>query len=95
MPAVVRLGDVSTGHPDGYPSRPSTGGSPDVYVNGKKAHRVGDSWATHSNGDHSHGGSASSGSSNIFVNGKALCRVGDKISCGDTMATGSPNVIAN
>ena len=59
MPAVVRVGDMSAGHPHCYPPTPAVSGSP-----------------------------------NVFVNGKALCRVGDSISCGDTMAQGSPNVFA-
>jgi uncharacterized Zn-binding protein involved in type VI secretion len=28
------------------------------------------------------------------VNGKPICRVGDSVSCGSTMAEGSPNVFA-
>lgn len=96
MPAVVRLGDNSTGHPHCYPARPSTSGSPNVFINGRAAHRLGDSWAVHGAcPDHSpHGGAASSGSTTVFVNGQPLCRVGDAISCGDTMASGSPNVFA-
>jgi uncharacterized Zn-binding protein involved in type VI secretion len=96
MPAVVRVGDMSAGHPHCYPPTPAVSGSPDVFVNGKAAVRVGDSWATHGACPvHSpHSGSSSSGSSSVFVNGKALCRVGDSISCGDTMAQGSPNVFA-
>jgi len=96
MPAVVRLGDVSTGHPHCYPSRPNIEGSPNVFVNGKPVHRLGDAWAEHGACPvHSpHDGVASSGSATVFVNGKAICRIGDSISCGDTMAEGSPNVFA-
>lgn len=96
MPAVVRLGDTSTGHPHCYPSRPNIEASPNVFINGLGAHRLGDAWASHGAcPDHvPHGGNASGGSSTVFVNGRALCRIGDPISCGDTMATGSPNVFA-
>lgn len=96
MPNAVRLGDTSTGHPHCYPSRPNTKASGNVMINGKGAHRLGDDWAAHGAcPDHSpHRGSASSGSSTIIVNGKPLCRIGDSISCGDSMAIGSDNVIA-
>jgi uncharacterized Zn-binding protein involved in type VI secretion len=46
MPAVVRLGDMSTGH-SCFPPRPNTEASPNVFVNGKGVHRVGDAWAIH------------------------------------------------
>ncbi|MGL5512672.1 MAG: hypothetical protein ACRDBM_05455 [Sporomusa sp.] len=42
MPAVVRLGDVSTGHPHCYPARPNIEGIPNGFVNGKPVHRQGD-----------------------------------------------------
>ena len=44
MPAVTRKGDSCTGH-GCFPARPSTSGSPDVFVNGIAVHRQGDSWA--------------------------------------------------
>lgn len=96
MPAVVRKGDMSAGHPHCYPPTPATGGSPNVLCNGIPVVRLGDSWATHGAcPDHSpHGGTSSSGSSTVFCNGKPVCRVGDSISCGDTMAEGSGNVFA-
>lgn len=97
MPGAVRLGDSSTGHPHCYPSRPNTEASGNVFINGRGAHRLGDAWEIHGScSDHSpHGGSASGGSPNVFVNGKPLCRIGNPISCGDTMMTGSDNVIIN
>ena len=49
MPAVSRLGDHCTGHGP-WPPRPSTGASPDVFVNGIAVHRKGDSWAVHCSG---------------------------------------------
>ena len=98
MPAVTRKGDSCTGH-DCFPSRKSTSGSPDVYVNGKEVHREGDSWdvhtCTHPDTPHgSHGGTLSSGSSSVFANGKAIGRVGDSVSCGSNVADGSDNVYA-
>lgn len=90
---VVRLGDLSCGH-DCFPPRPNDEGSPNVFVNSKPVHRVGDHWVTHCCGPKCHDGTASSGSGSVYVNGKPICRVGDAISCGDTMCEGSPNVFA-
>jgi len=47
MPAVVRLGDNSCGH-GCFPPRPNVEASPNVFVNSKGAHRLGDAWAVHS-----------------------------------------------
>lgn len=95
MPAVVRKGDRSAGH-NTFPPTPAVGGSPNVFVNGLPVVREGDPWQTHCNpAPACHSGVSSSGSSSVFVNGLPLCRVGDAISCGDTMANGSPNVFAN
>lgn len=98
MPQVTRKGDTCTGH-DCFPPRNSTGGSPNVYVNGIPAHRVGDSWAVHccTHPDVPHGchvGALASGSSSVFVNGRALGRIGDSVDCGSTVAAGSANVFA-
>ena len=93
MPAVVRLGDTCSGH-GCYPSRTNDEASNNVFVNGRGVHRLGDHWVTHCCSIPCHDGTASSGSSTVFVNGKAVCRVGDSVSCGSTMAEGSPNVFA-
>lgn len=94
MPAVSRQGDTCTGH-GGFPPRPSTSGSPDVFINSIPAHRVGDSWAVHCDPTPScHGGAAASGSGSVFVNGKPLTRIGDAVNCGSAIAQGSPNVFA-
>lgn len=96
MPGIVRLGDNSAGHPHCYPARPNIEASGNVIVNGRGAHRLGDGWAVHGACVlHSpHGGAASSGSGTVMVNGRPVCRIGDAISCGDTMAEGSGDVIA-
>ena len=98
MPGVARLGDKCTGH-DCFPPRKSTSGSPNVFINGVPALRVGDSWkehcCTHSDMPHGcHDGVQESGSSSVFVNGRPLARIGDSVSCGGTVATGSMNVFA-
>lgn len=95
MPGAVRKGDMSTGHPHCYPPTPAVECSSDVLVNGRGAVRLGDAWQVHGACDvHSpHSGASASGSSTVFVNGKPKCRIGDAISCGDTMAEGSSDVI--
>ena len=91
MPAVVRLGDISTGHPHCYPARANIEASDFVSIDGRGVHCVGDAWGVHGACPiHSpHGGVAAAGSSFVTIDGKAVCRIGDPISCGDTMATGS------
>lgn len=87
MKAATRKGDLCTGH-GGAPPRPSTQGSPDVFINGKAAHRKDDKWAIHSG----HDGILANGSPSVFVNGKQQGRVGDPVICGSKVAQGSPNV---
>lgn len=92
MPAVTRLGDACTGH-DGFPPRPSSSASGDVFVNGIAVHRQGDSWASHGCGHTSHAVLAS-GSVTVFVNGKMIGRIGDPVDCGSAVAQGSSDVFA-
>lgn len=96
MPGAVRLGDYSCGH-SCWPPRPNDQASPNVFINGIAAHRLGDHWAAHTCPaiPETHDGNASGGSPNVFVNGKALCRQGDPVSCGDTMCDCSDDVIVN
>lgn len=89
MPAVVRLGDICTGH-GCWPPRPNDQASPDFYVNSLGAHRLGDHWVTHCCVS-CHDGNQASGSPTYFVNNKPVARIGDSISCGSSNATGSPN----
>jgi len=94
MPAVTRKGDSCTGH-DACPPRGSTGGSPNVFVNGIPVHREGDSWGAHGCPVHPpHGSVLASGSGTVFVNGKPIGRIGDPVACGGTVASGSGNVFA-
>jgi uncharacterized Zn-binding protein involved in type VI secretion len=96
MPATVRLGDSGTGH-GCWPPRANVAGSPDVFINDRAAHRVGDGWAAHTCPaiPETHAGSLAAGSGTVFVNGRALGRIGDPVSCGSAAATGSPDVFAN
>ena len=93
MPAQTRVGDNDTGH-DACPPRPLAEGSPDVSVNGIAAGRVGDSYAAHGCDVHPpHTGVIASGSGTVFINGRAAGRIGDAVSCGGSVAVGSPDVI--
>lgn len=92
MAAATRLGDSNTGH-DSCPPVALASASSDVLINGKGAGRVGDTYAVHGCDTHSlHSGSISSGAPHVFINGKAAGRIGDPVSCGGSVAAGSPNV---
>lgn len=93
MPSVVRLGDTCTGH-GCFPPRANVAGSPNVFINGRGAHRVGDGWAVHCCDDSCHDSVQAIGSSSVFVNGRPLARIGDAIACGSAAAVGSNNVFA-
>ncbi|ERI52123.1 hypothetical protein N878_01220 [Pseudomonas sp. EGD-AK9] len=95
MPAVSRLGDNCTGH-GCWPPRPSTGASPNVFVNGLNVHRQGDAWAAHTcpTIPETHASVLAAGSATVFANGKQLARIGDPVACGSSVAQGSANVFA-
>lgn len=90
MAAVARLGDYCTGH-GCWPPRPGASASPDVFVNGIPAHRVGDGWMVHCCKT-CHPGTVASGSGSVFINGRPAARIGDSISCGSLIAQGSSDV---
>ena len=88
----TRLGDLDSGH-DLCPGTALNSASSDVYVNGKGAGRVGDSYVAHSCPIHSpHVGVIASGSATVFINGRRAGRIGDAVSCGGAVAQGSDNV---
>jgi uncharacterized Zn-binding protein involved in type VI secretion len=93
MPAITRKGDACTGH-GGYPARPSTQGSSNVFINGIAVHRQTDAWASHCNSSGCHSSVLQQGSSSVYVNGLPVGRIGDPVACGSTVAVGSPNVFA-
>lgn len=95
MPAVSRLGDTCTGH-GCWPPRPSTGASPNVFINAIAAHRQGDAWAAHTcpTIPETHASVLAAGSTTVFANGKQLARIGDPVACGSSIAQGSANVFA-
>lgn len=92
MSNATRLGDLDTGH-DACPATALVSASPNVFINGKAAGRVGDSYAVHGCVSHaSHSGVIAAGSASVFINGKAAGRIGDPVSCGGSVAEGSSNV---
>ena len=96
MPAAHRHSDICSGH-GCWPPRPNNGASPNVFVNGLGWHRKGDPWLPHTCPPipETHSGVAAQGSPTIFVNGLPACRIDDPVSCGSSMATGSPDVFAD
>lgn len=96
MPAAARKSDPGVTHCSGYTIAQ---GSPDVFINGLPAARVGDPSTTHLKpGGKScvpHVATIASGSPNVFVNGIPLARVGDPLSACTTIAAGSPDVVVN
>lgn len=96
MPPAHRLGDIGSGHACHFPPTPATGGSPNVFVDGKPLMRVGDPYIPHGCGPcpaPPHGRALAAGSGTVFTNGKPTGRIGDAIDCGGTAATGSGDVI--
>ena len=70
--AVHRLGDICTGH-GCFPSRKSSGGSPNVNINGIPAHRQTDPWESHCCPNQGcHTSTLESGSSTVNVNGEVV-----------------------
>ena len=92
---IIRVGDYCSGHEDWVP-RPCIEGSPNVFVNGRAVHRIGDAWAIHCREGKKrkkcHPSVAASASSNLYANGRPVCRRGDRVACGSTMVGGSVNV---
>lgn len=101
---ATRIGDSTSGTCDvGLPCCPhgrtgtNSEGSPDVFINGQPAHRLGDGGAT--NCPHAGFFQSIVASATVFVNGKGLTRVGDAtvcVGCGMTGShvSGSDNVFA-
>ena len=93
MPAAARITDTSTGH-DAFGPQVAISGSSNVWINGLALHRTGDAWSLHC-ATSCHDGVLASGSQTVFANGLQVGRIGDPISCGGSVATGSPNVWVN
>ena len=92
MPEATRQGDSDTGH-DACPPRGLSSHSGDVFINGRGAGRVGDSYPAHGCPVHPpHSGKITAGSASVFINGRAAGRIGDPVSCGGSVAAGSGDV---
>jgi uncharacterized Zn-binding protein involved in type VI secretion len=98
MSKAIRKSDATTGH-GLWDSQTILEGSPNVFINGQSAVRVGDRVATHcapvGETTECHDGTVNQGSPNVFVNGKPKARFGDGVSCGGTLKEGSENVLVN
>lgn len=89
---AARLSDVCTGH-GCFPTRPNVQGSPNVYINGRPAHRQGDQWASHCCPNQGcHPSVLAMGSPTVYTNGKQQGRINDPVACGSKVMTGSSNV---
>ena len=96
MPAVIRLGDVSTGHGCFPPTNLAATPVSKTYVNGILAGVVsgGCQYTAHSCGIVVHPNTSrtpSSGASKTYIEGNPAARIGDNISCGDACGQGSTN----
>ena len=96
MPAVSRIGDMSTGHGCFPPTALVATPVSKTFFNGKLASVVNSACqhATHCCGPVCHAGSTrspSSGASKTFIEGNPAARIGDNIACGDAIAEGSSN----
>lgn len=92
MPQATRQDDCCTGH-DACPPTELCEGSPNVFINGRPAGRVGDKYKPHSCFIHApHQDSIASGSATVFINGIQAGRIGDAVQIGGSVRDGSPNV---
>ena len=96
MPAVLTLGDKSTGHGCFAPTAMITTPITKTFFNGKLAGVVDSSckFAPHACGTTTHISDIripSSGASKTYIESKRAARIGDSIQCGDAIAQGSSN----
>lgn len=83
---VARLADLCTGH-GCYPPRPNIEGSPNVFVNSRPHHRLGDGWSVHCCTGGCHDSVTCGGSSTVFINSLPAARVGDPVCCTSNIMT--------
>lgn len=90
---AVKVGNIGTDH-DGFHPTKVTAGSPDVFIDGVPAARVGDPLEPHDKPNNpKHGRTIATGSSTVFINGKPASLTGGKISCGGvTIGNGTVNI---
>lgn len=82
MGNAAKVGDIGTDH-DGFPPTKIISGSPDVFIDGLPAARVGDPLEAHDKPKHpKHPRAIAAGSATVFVNGQPLAFTGKGVSCG-------------
>jgi uncharacterized Zn-binding protein involved in type VI secretion len=96
MPAVIRVGDMSTGHGCFPPTALAVSPVSKTFFNAKKPGVVSGACqhVAHTCGRVTHPNNTrvpSSGASKTFIEGFPAARIGDNIACGDTCGEGSPN----
>lgn len=89
---AAKVGDIGTDH-DGFHPTAIISGSPDVFIDGIPAARVGDPLAPHDKPNNPpHPRAIASGSSTVLINGKPLAITGGAVDCGGVII-GSGTVI--
>jgi len=96
MPAIIRIGDLSTGHGCFAPTTLVVTPVQKTFVNGIKAGVVSPAcqYISHVCGIVVHPQSSrnpASGAIKTFIEGNPAARIGDSIACGDACAQGSTN----
>lgn len=85
MPRIIRFGDP------GSHGGTVTTASPDVWAEGQRVARVGDTYSCPIHGPNA----IVTGSPNTTANGQAVARVGDTTACGATLQGGAPATFCN
>nr|WP_043140639.1 type VI secretion system PAAR protein [Aeromonas bestiarum] len=89
---AAKVGDIGTDH-DGFHPTAIIAGSPNVFIDGIPAARVGDPLAPHDKPNHPpHPRSIASGSSTVLINGKPAALTGGAVDCGGVII-GSGTVV--
>lgn len=94
MPGIARVGDTLAAHGPFAPSQMATG-SPNVFIQGVPACRVGDVTTVHCAGPVCHIGTGVVGSPKVFINGAPALRIGDTMDCGSVIVGGATKVLSN
>ncbi|WP_254204453.1 type VI secretion system PAAR protein [Aeromonas sp. FDAARGOS 1405] len=90
--SAAKVGDIGTDHDGFYPTA-ITAGSPDVFIDGIPAARVGDPLAPHDKPNNPpHPRKIASGSSTVFINGMPAALTGGAVDCGGVII-GSGTVV--
>jgi len=90
---ISALKDLTAGH-GCHPPVVGTTASPNVFVNGRPVHTVGDVFQPHTCGPDTHADVAVKGSLKVLTNGKSTMRLGDKLAPPSIMVMGAWNVFA-